>query len=106
MFSVIHNKSIVKSFSIFLIIVFIIGFLPQPAVRADSVKQVDSPPTQLEILESNQIELVTTKGKLATFELHVKSPQNGAFFVWKLAEPAVNGSVNIAEANSQSVRAT
>lgn len=103
MFSVIHNKSIVKSFSIFLIIVFIIGFLPQPAVRADSVKQVDSPPTQLEILESNQIELVTTKGKLATFELHVKSPQNGAFFVWKLAEPAVNGSVNIAEANSQSI---
>lgn len=101
MFSVIHKKVTVKFFSIFLIFIFIIGLLPQQNVTADSVNQVDSPPAKFEILEGNQIDLVSNNGKLVTHALHVKSPQSGAFFVWEVADPPANGAIDIAEANTK-----
>lgn len=73
MFSVIHKKGTVKLVSIFLIFIFIIGLLPQLDATANPVNQVDSPPVQLEMLEGNQIDLVTIEGKSVTFELHVKA---------------------------------
>lgn len=102
MFSVIHKKGTVKSVSIFLIFIFIIGLLPQLDATANPVNQVDSPPVQLEVLEGNQIDLVTIEGKSVTFELHVKSPSSGAYFMWEVVKPATNGSIDVAEANSQS----
>jgi len=102
MFSVIHKKGTVKSVSIFLIFIFIIGLLPQLDATANPVNQVDSPPVQLEMLEGNQIDLVTIEGKSVTFELHVKSPSSGAYFMWEVVKPATNGSIDVVEANSQS----
>ncbi|MGB4594491.1 MAG: Ig-like domain-containing protein [Anaerolineaceae bacterium] len=101
MFSVVHHKGVVKSFSIFLIIVMITSMLPQRGVMAEPVNQIDSPPNQLEIVEGDHIELVTLAGKPISFDLHVKTPQEGAFFVWEVAEPAADGSIDIAEANLQ-----